>query len=64
MWSRTLLVSTLLVVSCARHKNASTAESDYAPSDSCRACHAAIADRFASDATPSTSEDRCLAKGP
>ena len=46
MRSRILLVSTLLAASCARHRTASTAESDYAPSESCRVCHAAVADRY------------------
>jgi hypothetical protein len=46
MRSRILLVSTLLAASCARHRTASTAELDYAPSESCRVCHPAVADRY------------------
>jgi predicted CXXCH cytochrome family protein len=47
MRSRILLVSTtLLVVSCGRQRTVSSAESDYAPSESCRTCHAAIAENY------------------
>jgi predicted CXXCH cytochrome family protein len=46
MRKRALLVSMLLVAGCARRKPTAAAQSDYAPSESCRGCHTAIADRY------------------